>query len=468
MVLAFCVLLAPLLIATMVVAGYLGHITVENQHAVVRAASIVRHSQSLLQQLGDLERAAGVYEIVGGENFRDAYQQSRQHFRNAVEALQADAPGQQARAKLAQLRSAEEALSGEILWQSPSAGNVQALMNQFDALRVSAQGVLSRSSRQIDAELGHMQQRSTNALHVLWLAVAAALPVAGLLCALVILSIIRPLRDVENEIRELGKGEFGNAIAIRGPQDIEQLGRGLEWLRTRLQALEAQKRSFLQNVSHELKTPLTSVREGTGLLDNVGPVNVEQREIIGIIADNALQLQHRIEALLDFSAAQAQRMILHRTRVDLERLVGETVKSNRLICQPRDIRIEMELTSVELDADAVKIRTVLDNLVSNAVRYSPQHGRVRVGVRVAGDEALVDVQDQGPGIAPRHRAHLFEPFYRGDAPPPDNGGVEDGVKGSGLGLSVAHAYVTAHNGNIEIVKNDDGAHFRVHLPIHAA
>jgi two-component system sensor histidine kinase GlrK len=125
------------------------------------------------------------------------------------------------------------------------------------------------------------------------------------------------------------------------------------------------------------------------------------------------------------------------------------------------VRLEVRVQDITLVADRGKIRLILENLVSNAVKYSPKGGTIHVGARAAGAELILDVADSGPGIPPEDRTHIFEAFYTGRA-------ARTAVKGTGIGLSVVLEFVSAHNGTVEIVDGHfPGAHFRITMPISA-
>jgi len=218
-------------------------------------------------------------------------------------------------------------------------------------------------------------------------------------------------------------------------------------------------------VSHELKTPLTAVREGAELLrDRVGgELSPEQREIVRIVRENTLNLQKLIEDLLNYHQTRA---IEPQTLgpVPLAEVVRRVVREHKLAALSRVITFDMKLKPAILVGDGEKIRAIVDNLVSNAVKYSPRSGLIVIRLAVDGDAAVLDVIDQGPGIDPADRPHIFESFYQG-APAPDGR-----IKGSGLGLAIAREYALAHGGRIELLDRSDGkrgAHFRLSLPLAA-
>ena len=238
-----------------------------------------------------------------------------------------------------------------------------------------------------------------------------------------------------------------------------RLGEQLDWLRRRLVTLEEQKTRFLQHISHELKTPLTALREGSDLLSSgvVGNLNAEQHEIARILRENSIELRKLIEGLLNYSAVHAQASFLDARIVPLRDVVKRVVNDRKLAMVARGIRLDLNCENVTAYCDEEKVRVMLDNLLSNAVKYSPERGLVTVKVYKDRGEAVFEVADEGPGIAAPEREKVFEAFYRGtDAP-------IAAIKGSGLGLSIVKEYVQLHKGRVEIL-DGPGAHFRIRIP----
>jgi len=238
-----------------------------------------------------------------------------------------------------------------------------------------------------------------------------------------------------------------------------RLGEQLDWLRGRLLELEAQKTRFLQHMSHELKTPLTALREGSDLLSSgvVGNLNAEQREITRILQENSIELRKLIEGLLNYSAVHAQASYLDAKIVPLKDVVRRVVNDRKLAIVAKNLRIELNCENVAAYCDEEKIRVVLDNLLSNAVKFSPERGLVSIKLYEQAGDAVFEVLDEGPGIPEPERDRVFEAFYRGTVTPVSK------VKGSGLGLSIVKEYVTLHRGRVEVLEGP-GAHFRFRIP----
>jgi two-component system sensor histidine kinase GlrK len=227
--------------------------------------------------------------------------------------------------------------------------------------------------------------------------------------------------------------------------------------------LEEQQNRFLRHVSHELKTPLTAVREGAELLrDNVGgKLSPEQREIVRIVRQNTLSLQKLIEDLLTYHQTRAMEPQAAGP-VAMQDVVQRVLNEHKLAALARMVTFDQELVPARIVGDADRVRTIVDNLVSNAIKYSPRSAPIVVSLRAEQGFAVLDVVDRGPGIDPGERERIFESFYQGRPP------VDGRVKGSGLGLAIAREYALAHGGRIEVVEprpQQQGAHFRLWLPL---
>jgi two-component system sensor histidine kinase GlrK len=273
----------------------------------------------------------------------------------------------------------------------------------------------------------------------------------------------RPIRQVDRAITELGSGNFGREIQVSGPIDLQRLGQQLEWLRGRLLELTQERNRFLRHMSHELKTPLANIREGTELLMDgaVGELRLGQREVTAILQENAIKLQRMIENLLSYSAWQSNSVGLDPSEFRIRPLVKQVLENQQLTLVSQRVRLDVRIEDVTLYADRGKLRLILENLLSNAIKYSPRGGTIYIRARASTAELLLEVADSGGGIPREDRARVFEAFQTGRAP----GGH---VRGTGIGLSVVHEFVQVHRGSIEIVDGEfRGAHFRIRMPLRA-
>ena len=260
----------------------------------------------------------------------------------------------------------------------------------------------------------------------------------------------------------MGQGELHKAVHVDGPQDLVYFGERLDWMRRRLLKLEEQKTRFLQHVSHELKTPLTAMREGADLLAEgvAGKLSEEQQRIARILHSNSVQLQRRIEDLLNYSALQTKKAALIKYEANLKQIVDAVLQDQNLIIMSKGLRMDLSCPELMLDCEEKKIKIIVDNLLSNAVKFSPPKGCIRIWTSEINGFAQLDIVDAGPGVDEADREKVFEPFYQGRRV------LESHVRGTGLGLSIAREYALAHGGNIELVPHHGtGAHFRLLLPL---
>ncbi len=210
-----------------------------------------------------------------------------------------------------------------------------------------------------------------------------------------------------------------------------------------------------------MKTPLTALREGAELLSEeaVGQLTAEQREIAEILRHNSVELQKLIEDLLSFGASQFRKVTVDLEPVEIRRISERVLADQMLSAKARGLSFDLAVEDVMLAADPEKLRVILDNLVSNAIKFSPAGGRIQLAGRLDGNAVELDVIDQGPGIPAAERGRIIDPFYQGGHP------GAGPVRGTGIGLSVVKEYVFAHGGSVEVVDRASGAHLRVRLPI---
>src|SRR5207244_5337286 len=312
---------------------------------------------------------------------------------------------------------------------------------------------LAINNRIVDREVHRLslkaEQVQRGLIVLVFLSTAGALTIALALTRY----IARPISEIDGAIRQLGGADFSKPISVRGPEDLRYLGRRLDWLRRRLDEFETQKNRFLRHVSHELKTPLTALREGAELLHDevAGPLAPPQHQVVSIMRDNSVKLQRLIEELLDYQRALHAAASLEVRPVLLDELVLEAAHSHELAAQAKGLRLSIDAQAATLEADPEKLRSIVDNLISNAVKFTPPGGTISVRARALAGEAVIEVMDTGPGVPPEERESIFNLFFRGRTK------VDDGrVKGSGLGLAIACELVEAHGGKVAVVKGGKG------------
>ncbi|HEU4620219.1 MAG TPA: HAMP domain-containing sensor histidine kinase [Gammaproteobacteria bacterium] len=467
--------MAPLIAAVVTAVIQVDRLAQDSRAALIEGEIATQQSRSLVELLIDMQRALTQFQVLKDQDFHETYLERRRVFLNAVENLMELDLTKLAREQLKGLKDDEhdlfERLHGstsdsEQTPEATTAGLIAAAEREnkpevWADLTNRARSVLSESSRLIETQVDATTERAGDLQRTLLLQAAAVIPATILLAGLFVMMIIRPMREVGYAIRRLGGREFAAPISVHGPRDLEDLGRQLDWLRLRIQDLEHQKMTFLRHISHELKTPLTTIREGSELLaESLVSAAPEEAEISRIICSNSMHLQKLIEDLLQFGKTQelvTDLKILE--SVDMEAVVHSVVETQALASASKVIRIEQDLAPVRIRGDENKARIVIDNLLNNAIKYTPAGGRVSISLEARDGYAVVSVRDTGPGVAEAEKQKIFEPFQQGQAE------YQSSVKGTGLGLAIAREYVEAHDGYIEVVDSTEGAHFRAAFPI---
>ncbi|HQR60626.1 MAG TPA: ATP-binding protein [Methylophilaceae bacterium] len=461
LLIGFALAMLPLLVAFGNAALYLDRLAEQSRNTVYQAVEATRASRALSEQLTIMERSVRQYLVLGDAALLENYRTAHRQFASAVKALQALPLDQEQRQRLESLSKRELAQHDRIAATLPQDDSSAPIVVEFIELSDQALAILSASNQLIDRESAVLAQTAERAQKVMLWQILTLIPVALLVAVAITLLLARPIRRMDSAINRLGEGKYEDTIAIDGPGDLRRLGERLEWLRTQLSDLEEQKKRFLRHVSHELKTPLTSIREGSELLAEQvgGTLSPQQREITAILRDNSLRLQKMIENLIDYTAVQFRKPTLLLERIDCKPLVLEAVAAHALTLDTKQIAIITELADMTLEGDRKKLLTVIDNLISNAAKYTPRGGSIQIRLSPDDGHALLEIADSGPGIAPAERERLFDPFFRG------SGSHDSHVSGSGLGLSIAREYVTAHGGTIALLPSDRGALFRMTLPL---
>jgi len=459
LLIGFTIVAAPLLFALFSNALAFERLAGLSEQAVHSAVKVTQASRSLVATVTSLERSARQYAVAGEASFLEAYRAHRATLLSNVRQLETMALSDAQRQELGAVQRRAEAIHQVIGGTGPTPQLSPILAREFAALNERAHALVEQGDAVIDEGIEQLRTQAVQARNsVFWLMIALV-PTAILLIASFTFLIARPITQVSASIRGLGEGQFAKPIHISGPGDMVRLGEQLDWLRERLVTLEAQKTRFLQHISHELKTPLTALREGSDLLSSgvVGNLNAEQREITRILQENSIELRKLIEGLLNYSAVHAQTSYLDARIVPLGDVVKRAVNDRKLAIFAKNLRIELNCEHVTAYCDEEKIRVVLDNLLSNAIKFSPERGLVSIKLYKEQGDAVFEVLDQGPGIPEPEREKVFEAFYRGTETP------VAAVKGSGLGLSIVKEYVTLHRGRIEVL-DGPGAHFRIRFP----
>ncbi len=437
---------------------------------MVSTDQTVQSSRILLSSVLALERSAAQYIVLRDVSILDRYKEQRLKFNEVVtNLLDLDLSGEiiqhlmRLQTREREVFSVLEILSvllQEIPTEKDDPGNPDRLPIFAELARPLPMEISQMVSRNVE----NIERKTFHVQRLLFIQTVGLIPLALVVAIIFSVVITRPLRKIGQAVRRLGRGDFSQPIHVSGPQDIRQISEHMEWLRNRLNDLDRQKMLFLQHVSHELKTPLTAIREGAELLNDgiAGELTEEQATVTGILCSSSHELQKQIENLLKFNRALAQLPSETGVPIRLRDTVEQAIEGFHLTLLSRGLEIETKLLNVVVFGNDEEIRTIVDNLVSNAINYSPDGGTVSVHLSSDGDCAVLDVIDQGPGIDEVERHRVFEAFYQGKTRRKGH------IKGTGLGLALSQQFSALHGGKIEILDSSPGAHFRLTIPLQLA
>ncbi len=449
----------PLVLAIGYAVFTLQGLAVQSEQAVKNASGAARASRQLAESLIGMERVLRQYIVVREKDLAEDYRRLRSDFRQVARELAGTPLDKASGSRIPDLLAREQRIAARLEEQVAPDVSLDSLIEEFQAMTDEALPVVESARAVADAEVGRLEREASRArdalLSPLLVAFAFALGIALWFRKI----IATQIRQLDHAIRTIGRGEYANPIAVTGPDDLAYLGERLDWLRQRLAELEEQKTRFLNHVSHDLKTPLTAIREGAQLLaeEVSGQLSPGQRSIVEIMRHNGLRLQSLIEQLLNYQQASLASGNLDIRPVALDAIADRVLHTHRLAAAANLVRFQKKLPPVQVQGDPDKLRVVVDNLITNAIKFSPKDGVVKLFLRSEAGQAILDVIDQGQGVPEGEREQVFDAFFRGKR-------AKDSVAGSGLGLAIAREYVSAHGGRIEVLPGESGGHFRVTLP----
>jgi two-component system sensor histidine kinase GlrK len=453
--LAFLVVMLPLGVLMYQAGQALSELSHLADVSARQAVEESRRARVLSNLAVEMERSARQYAVLEQESLLELYAERHAEFTELLAQQRRFLPGD------SDVLALEEQLL--LLSQLPELEPeaLEVWLALFVPFAEHTEAMRRATSQQIDASIEMISARAEAVQSRLWLQTTALVSASLLLILVFSWLIIRPVRQLERRILSIGSGvETNDRDTIQGPAELVQLGDRLDWLSTRLSDLEAQKQQFLRHMSHELKTPLASVREGSALLaDGVaGEITPRQREILTLIDASGSELQRLIEQLLDYNLLQHnQRVTLE--RVDLATLVKTVLSKHRLALEHKGMRVTAFDGPMEWVVDRTAVGRILDNLVSNAIAYGEDGGDLMIRAHAGRDHLFLDVANTGEPICEQDRPLLFEPFYQGRSR------RKGPLKGSGIGLSVAADCARIQSGGLALVEDREfDVCFRLTLP----
>lgn len=274
---------------------------------------------------------------------------------------------------------------------------------------------------------------------------AVAIAVAIPLVMLLVRGITHPISKITDVVKDFTRGNFSRRVNVKGKDELSNLGASFNAMADELNTLEEARRSFVANVSHELRSPLTSMR---GFLEAMvdGTIPPDDRDAyIDIVLDENRRMTVMVNDLLDLARIESGQYKLNFTVFDVNELIRRTVLTfeARIDAKRFDVSILLPDEPVFVEADSVRITQVLHNLVDNAVKYTPEGGKLTIECAPERHAARISIVNGGPGIPADALSHVFDRFYKAEA-----AHTPSGSSGTGLGLSIAKLIIDQHEQEI--------------------
>lgn len=273
--------------------------------------------------------------------------------------------------------------------------------------------------------------------------------------------LVAPLREMEQGARAVTEHQWDYRVPVRGSAEMRSVAISFNQMATELEYEETLRRNMLADVTHELRHPIHIIRGNLqAILDGVYSLSMEE---IDRLLDQTQNLTTLVDDLHELALAEAHELPLHNQNTDMNALVVNAVELFQPLANLNKIRLTTEIPpeTIQIDIDSARIRQALQNLLGNALRYTPRGGQVKVVLDRLDDIVSFQVQDTGAGIPPEDLDKVFDRFYRVDS------NRDRDLPGTGLGLAVAQAILQSHDGSIEVESPgvDQGSTFTMILPI---
>jgi two-component system sensor histidine kinase GlrK len=318
--------------------------------------------------------------------------------------------------------------------------------NSTDRILAGLERLKTRGQQRSEGKLTGVAEAGADAHQVAMIIAAVSLGLVVAISLLITRSVTRPLTALKERTGQIARGEFEGNLELTSPPEIAELAKAFNLMSSRLKDLDNMKSEFFATMSHELRTPLTSIKEGIGLLlEGVGgAVTDKQRRLLRILAEESDRLIRLVNSLLDLSKMEEGMMTYTVEPSSLASVIQRAVTEIGPLAEAKRIKIEAKVAKqipmVKMDPD--RILQALRNLVGNAVKFTPEGGRVTLSAEQKNGSVEVSVTDTGPGISAEDLPMIFDKYRQG------NSSASYMLRGTGLGLAIVKHIITSHGGNV--------------------
>jgi len=434
------------------------------------SARVVLVSSRQSTRLTQLEENAAKYAVTRDAGYRDKFSQLMTDFAVDLEQLDALELAGGERASLAALVSEWQKVrpigAAFAASRTVSSADLERVHLGVGALHAGLERLADASRVAMRDRLATSAAAAERAAQVSWLAAGIALLLAISTAIGLMRSITEPLQRLIAGTRAVANGRFEHRLATRGEDEFAQVGSAFNSMAERLGTLDRMKQDFVSTVSHDLKSPLASMRESTTvLLDGIaGPLTDAQRRVLELQQESADRLGRMIAKLLDLSRLEHGLVVTPR-EIALQPFLERVTVHAQTAARERDVKVELAPVApldLTLHADEDALHALLDNLLENAIKFSPRGATVELSASAEDATVSLTVEDRGPGVPAEDRERIFGRFQQTAT------GRNVPGRGVGLGLTICREIARAHQGRVRVTDREGGgSRFVVELPLSA-
>jgi two-component system sensor histidine kinase GlrK len=458
----FMLVALPLVLALIYSTSQVNLMSKQSARAILSVVDLTKSNRELSENQLKLERYASQYIVLKDIELKNDYLAQELKILALVNSNLASYKDEKLSLSFQEFSAIITIIHKIINSESIGENTLEMLQNQFVVLTELSRKIHFRSDELIDEQANKIDITAKQISDTMLISLLI-IPITLIIAGVFIFLITTPLKLLIAKIQSLEQGDFEKEIKLIGSPEIREIAEALETMRLRLHALELQKSSFIRHISHELKTPLAAIREGTELIydNSVGQLNDEQQEICYIIKESVDRLQRLIEDLLNFNIVLDSTSLQDREKILLKPLLENVISDHKLDIKRKSLSVIKVVENLVVFSNAKQLKVILDNILSNAIKYSSDYGTISFHSELKNKQLKLSIADNGPGIASDIKDKIFDAFYQG--PAPDN----SQIKGSGLGLTIVKELLMRLNATITIQSRDithKGTKVQITLP----
>ncbi|WP_022664849.1 sensor histidine kinase [Desulfospira joergensenii] len=419
---------------------------VQTQKAARQLKSIVRDENSYAEK----------YLISNDPTYLSLFSETGTQVNQQLTLLLSRQTSARDRALVQEMIQSHETLVRAVENQEPDPGKTQ---ENLARLMASLDSMIQRNQFRIGEEMGEIESIIAQSVQVALALIAGSLLAATAAALIITRTLTKPIGELIRGTQEMARGNF-DEIRVSSRDEIALLAEAVNDMGSRISAVNRQRARMMQQISHEIKTPLQAMQSAHDVLKASPDINEGQVRILGVVSRAVDKLNHLSRQYLDLAKIESEAIEYNLEPSNLVNIVMPVVEETRFIAESKKIDLELKHSAVpKIMADREKIAIIVSNLITNAIKYTPEKGNILVRIDPGELGARIRVQDSGIGISREEIPNVFTRFYQAG-----NAG-QITQNGSGVGLAIVKAYTEGHGGRVHVQSMpDQGSLFQVEFP----